>query len=104
MRSTIFCKFRKSRHISETSCNKRQTINDECQCARPFLSEQFVRKAFFQDLMNNNSLAGTLVALAALLASCTTDEANRYYSAVRYPEGAQTESQSSGPDPIVSLL
>jgi adenine/guanine phosphoribosyltransferase-like PRPP-binding protein len=53
--------------------------------------EHFVANVLFRDLMHSNPLAGTLAAFAALLASCTTDEANRYYSPVRYPERSPNE-------------
>jgi hypothetical protein len=41
--------------------------------------------------MNSRLLAGILMPLAVLLVSCTTDEANRYYSPVRYPEKSPSE-------------
>ena len=41
--------------------------------------------------MNIKSIALILAPLISFLGSCATDEANRYYSPVRYPEKAPSE-------------
>jgi hypothetical protein len=41
--------------------------------------------------MNAKTLAVMLAPLLSALTSCATDEANRYYSPVRYPEKAPNE-------------